>query len=91
MPGPSAAPPNPFRRGTSIQFETSRAGVARLEVYDVGGRLVRSLLHRELAPGPHALVFDGLDDQGARLASGIYLLRLSAGGETRTRRAVLLP
>ncbi|MBN2172082.1 MAG: T9SS type A sorting domain-containing protein [Candidatus Krumholzibacteriota bacterium] len=86
--GPSY--PNPFNPLTTIGFTLPAAGPVELAVYDVAGRRVATLVDRPLAAGAHRETWGGTDDSGRRVASGVYLLRLSAGGRTATRKAVLL-
>ncbi len=86
--GPVA--PNPAEASVRIVLRVARAGPATLEVVDVGGRHVRALLASPVAAGEHALVWDGRDDAGRDVASGLYLFRLSGAGETRTRKFALL-
>lgn len=83
--------PNPFTRETTVRFETP-AGVdaARLSVYDVAGRLVRTLFNGPAAPRGRAVSWDGVDRRGRPCASGVYFVRLEAGGEHSERRVVLL-
>jgi len=73
--------PNPFNPGTSIRFSLPRAEDVRLAVYDVAGRLVRTLVSAHREAGTHTVTWDGLDDQGKAAASGTYLYRLES--ETR--------
>jgi flagellar hook assembly protein FlgD len=61
-----------------------------LVVYDIAGRVVRTLLERPMAAGYHSEVWDGTDDQGGDVASGLYFCRLSADGHSLTRKMVLL-
>lgn len=82
--------PNPFGPSTTLHFELERAGAGELAVYDVSGRLVRRLAQGWFEAGPHALAWDGTDDQGRRLAPGLYLYRLKAGSLAGTRRMVML-
>ncbi len=83
--------PNPFNPITSIQFNVpSNAGRVELHVYNVSGRLVRTLVNDELAAGPHSVVWNGRDDDGRNLASGIYFAKLTAGDETAERKMALL-
>ena len=82
--------PNPFNTWTTIGFSLPAPAACRLAILDLQGRRVRDLLAREeLPPGRHRVAWDGTDDSGGELASGVYLYRLRAGGETRTRRLVL--
>lgn len=81
--------PNPFNPATTIPFELSRRGRARLTVHDAAGRLVRTLLDAERDAGPHEARWDGADDFGRPAASGVYLCCLAAEGEIR-RRAMSL-
>lgn len=82
--------PNPFNPHTTLRFTLGAAAVASLRVYDVSGRLVRTLVSRPLAAGPHVLTWDGTDDRGGRVASGVYFYRLTAGARTATRKMILL-
>ncbi|MFQ5599850.1 MAG: putative glycoside hydrolase [Candidatus Krumholzibacteriia bacterium] len=82
--------PNPFNPWTRIRFGLAREGHAHVAVYDVAGRLVRTLVDRQLPAGSHRARWDGSDWRGRRMGSGIYLYRLTAPGFTRTRKMVLV-
>ncbi len=83
--------PNPFRATTAIVFELPESASVDVTVYDVRGRLVRSLLANEArSPGRHIARWDGRDDRGHGVASGVYFVRLEVAGWVATRRAVLL-
>lgn len=73
--------PNPFNPATTIVFALPQAGPATLEVFDMQGRLVRTLWRGELAAGSHEMLWNGRDDAGRAVPSGGYLARLggSAG------------
>ena len=78
--------PNPFNPSTTLRFELAQAGRATLTVFDARGRRVRVLVDQELPAGPQELTFDGVDDRGSALASGVYYLLLRApDGEQRGR------
>lgn len=82
--------PNPASPTASVAFDLPRTVRARVAVYDVTGRLVRTLADRTFGPGPQRVSWDGRTDTGAEAASGVYLVRLEAGGSADTRKAVLL-
>ena len=82
--------PNPFALATQIPFTLALAGRARLEVYDVSGRLVAVLSDETLPAGPHSVSWTGRDQSGARVPPGVYLLRLEASGLSLTRRVALI-
>jgi len=82
--------PNPFHPAATVEFDLSRAGHVRLEVYDAGGARVRTLYDGDAAAGRHAEVWDGRDDGGRAVASGVYFARLTADRATLSRRMVLL-
>lgn len=83
--------PNPFNPTTAIRFEVPDGGARlALRVYDVEGRLVRTLVEGHRAAGPHTLLWDGSSDSGVASASGVYFYRLEAPGFTQTRKMVLL-
>jgi hypothetical protein len=81
--------PNPFNPSTTIAFDVPAAGRARLEVFDVRGRHVRSLLDADVQSGAHTARWDGRDGDGRRVGSGIYFYRLEAANATRVRKMVL--
>jgi len=81
--------PNPFNPQTSVAFTLPADGPARVAVYDLQGRLVRTLHDGALAAGPHALAWDGRDEGGHAAASGVYLVRASASGFVNISKAVL--
>lgn len=83
------ATPNPFSARTSLSFTLAAAGPVRLEVYDRLGRQVRSLVAGRLEAGTHVATWDGLDGEGSRLKAGVYLVRLTALGQTGAGRLVL--
>lgn len=71
--------PNPFNPQTAIQFTNPRAGQVSLAIYDVQGRLVRTLVDESLTSGSHERMWDGRTDTGSRSASGVYFARMIAG------------
>jgi hypothetical protein len=87
--------PNPFNASTRIEFSLPQAGFVQMQIFDVIGAQVRSLLESYHAAGAYAITWDGKDDRKRTCASGIYLLKLSVssgkGGEmqTATQKLVL--
>ncbi len=83
--------PNPFNPQTTIVFSLPSAARASLLVYNSAGRVIRTLLDgEEKAPGAHAVLWDGRDDRGREVASGVYLYRLAAENRTETRKMLLV-
>jgi len=82
--------PNPFNPSTTIRFALPEAGHVTLAVYDINGRLVRTLVGQPLGAGSHAVVWDGKDAMGRAVASGVYVYRLTAPQGTVTKRMTLL-
>jgi thiol-disulfide isomerase/thioredoxin len=83
--------PNPFNPVTNLTFTVPEgAGRVSLSVYDVSGRLVRTLVNEILPAGRAGVVWDGRDDRGLRLSSGVYFVRLEAGGQRAMRKVTLL-
>jgi hypothetical protein len=83
--------PNPFTRSTVLAFDIPRAEAVRIEVFDITGRRVRTLVSGRWEAGRHHVVWDGRDERGARLAGGVYIHRMTAGTFSGTRHSVLLP
>ncbi|MGD1047742.1 MAG: FlgD immunoglobulin-like domain containing protein [Candidatus Krumholzibacteriaceae bacterium] len=82
--------PNPFNPATKITFGLKGPGGVSLRIYDATGRLVRVLVKGDLSAGRYAEPWDGKDNGGRAVASGIYFYRLDAGTFTQTRKMVLL-
>ncbi|MBT4497741.1 MAG: hypothetical protein HOC74_08470 [Gemmatimonadetes bacterium] len=82
--------PNPFNPETTIRFELPRASVVKLEVFDVLGQRVRTLVAEALPAGMHQVVWDGRSERGAAVGNGLYLYRLEAGDFAQMRRMLLL-
>jgi len=82
--------PNPFNPSTNVMFELARSGQARVDVYDVSGRLVRTLVDGFVGAGEQSIVWDGRDRHGSTTASGLYFVRMRAAGVDETAKAVLL-
>ena len=81
--------PNPFNPSTTLRFDIAHAGSGSLRIHDVRGRLVRSLWAGTFAAGSHTTAWNGRDDHGVAVASGVYVVRLEAGDYRASRRIVL--
>jgi hypothetical protein len=83
--------PNPFNPRTAIQYSLAQNGSVRIELFDIEGRLVRTLVDRaKETAGMHSVVWDGTNDQGRRVGSGIYWAQMRAGSFTSNRKLVVL-
>jgi flagellar hook assembly protein FlgD len=87
----SHAHPNPFNPVTRIAYSVKEAGPVTIEIYNVAGRVVRTLLDVEVEAGAAGyVVWDGTDGGGERCASGVYFYRIAAPGFTTSRKMVML-
>ena len=86
----NAAYPNPFNPKTEISFDLPKPGKTRLVIYDVMGRRVKELVSAEMPAGSHTVTWTGDDQQGKRVASGVYYYRITSGSYTATRPMTLL-
>ncbi|MEF3694590.1 MAG: FlgD immunoglobulin-like domain containing protein, partial [Candidatus Cloacimonadota bacterium] len=82
--------PNPFNPTTTISFSLPAAGPANLSIFNVKGQLVKTLVNGELGFGSHSYVWNGTDNSGSAVSSGIYYYRLNAGNQTETRKMVMV-
>jgi len=82
--------PNPFKPATTIPITLAGAGHVTLEIYDALGRRVRRLLDGPRPGGHQELAWDGRDDDGKALPSGVYFVRLGTDGKTATRKITIL-
>jgi hypothetical protein len=82
--------PNPFNPITSIIYSLPNPGHVRLEVFNILGQCVRVLNDKEMPAGRHTAVWDGTDDNGSDIASGIYFYRIQYGDFNKSRKMLLL-
>ncbi len=82
--------PNPFNPTTRISFAIPEAEHVSLQIFNVDGRKVKTLVDGDLAAGEHTYEWDSTDDSGHRVATGIYLYRLTAGDVTATKKMTLI-
>ena len=82
--------PNPFNSQTVIRFALPTRGQVTLILYNLAGQKVATLVQGVREVGAYTLSWDGRDDQGKDLASGVYLCRLQAGAQIQTRKLVLV-
>ena len=84
--------PNPFNPATTISYSVPEGTLVKvtLKVYDIRGRLVRTLVDEVREPGSYTVFWDGKDDNGWHVSSGVYLYRMRSGDFLQTRKMVLL-
>jgi len=82
--------PNPFNQATKIEFTLSQSGFVSLSIYDLLGRKIRTLVSENLSPGYKSVLWEGKDDSGKEVSSGIYFYRLKIGDYSEAKRLVLL-
>ncbi len=86
----AANQPNPFAPNTSIDYSLATAGNVRIRVYSATGRAVKSLVNARVPAGPHRTTWNGTDDAGRPVASGVYWCRMESGSFRMSRRMILL-
>jgi hypothetical protein len=86
----SGSYPNPTRGAATIEYGLPEAGEVTMAVYDALGRRVATLAEGRQAAGRHQVRWDGRSAAGGRLASGLYFVRLEAGGQVRMRRLTIV-
>jgi hypothetical protein len=82
--------PNPFNPSTAIKYSVAQKAHVTIFVYDVEGRRVRALVDKTLEPGQYRVEWDGRNDNGETLASGVYFFHYQAGGRVFSRKAIML-
>ena len=82
--------PNPFNPTTTIDYSLPEASKVRLDIYNVKGQLVRTLLNGDMPAGMHSVLWDGRDNNNAAVASGVYFYRVSSPKATQTKRMLLM-
>ncbi|MCK5149114.1 choice-of-anchor D domain-containing protein [bacterium] len=82
--------PNPFNPETTIHYQTAEAAMTTLNIYDISGRLVKSLVDQALPAGMHQATWKALDSKGNRVPSGVYLYQLKSGNVVIQRKMLLM-
>lgn len=82
--------PNPFNATTKIYFALSEQSLVRLEIFDIGGRLVNTIIDGYYQAGNHSITWNGTNSSGEVLSSGVYLYKLEAAGKVEAKRLVLI-
>ncbi len=86
----NSAYPNPFNPSTTLSFSLKETALTSLEIYNQKGQLVKNLVNSELEAGTHKYVWNGDDNQGTKVSSGLYFYRLKSGKFSSTRKMVLM-
>jgi len=82
--------PNPFNPSTTIAFEMAREGQVCIEVFNIKGQKVKTLLNGVRSAGSHTVVWNGCDDSGMAVSSGVYFYRLNADRFVATKKMILV-
>ena len=82
--------PNPFNPETTIRYAVAQVGMVRVYIYGLTGQVVRTLVDGERAAGRYSVIWDGTDDAGRDVGSGVYLCRMVAGSYRRCRKLVMM-
>ena len=82
--------PNPFNAATTIQYTLNERCNVILKVYDIRGALVRTLVNQVITPGIHSVDWDGIDSNGNKVSSGVYIYKIQTGGFSKTNKMLLI-
>ena len=82
--------PNPFNPTTTVEFSLSAAADVRLDIYNILGQRVTTLLDEKLPSGAHRVVWDATNGDGQRVATGIYLYKLQVDSDKETKKMMFL-
>jgi hypothetical protein len=82
--------PNPFDEATTLEYTLSREREVTMQVYNVLGQWVETLVDSRTSAGVHTVTWDGTNRYGDRVGSGVYFVRMEAGSTTETQKVVLV-
>jgi hypothetical protein len=85
-----AAQPNPFNPATTVPFELEGRGRVYIQIFDVNGRLTRTLLNEVRSPGKQQVTWDGRNDSGETVSSGVYFIKMRTGRFSAVEKAVFV-
>ena len=82
--------PNPFNPGTAIKYELPKMSEVSLKIYNILGQEVKTLINGKKPAGYHKVTWDGRNNLGIKVSSGLYIYRIKAGEFIDTKKMVLL-
>ena len=82
--------PNPFNPETSITYQVPKTSLVKIEVFKLLGQKLRTLVNEERNPGSYQIMWNGLDDQGKSVSSGVYLYKMQSGDFSTIKKMVLV-
>ncbi|MDP8220270.1 MAG: T9SS type A sorting domain-containing protein, partial [Candidatus Stygibacter frigidus] len=82
--------PNPFNPETTIKMALKTNGLVRIDIYNVRGQMVRTLVNEYMDAGNHDIIWNGVDDHGQKLGSGVYFYNMKFGKYTSTKKMILM-
>ena len=82
--------PNPFNPETTIRYSVSEKNPVRIDIYNVKGQVVRTLVNEEKASGNHSVVWNGKDNSGRSVGSGVYFYKMKAGKFSSSKKMILM-
>lgn len=82
--------PNPFNPTTEIKYLAPQAGQVKLEIFNIAGQRIKILVDESVEAGLKTITWDGTNDRGSAVTSGVYFYRLTAGAQSETRKMILL-
>jgi hypothetical protein len=82
--------PNPFNPTTDVKFSLSEPGAVRIDVFNIKGEKVRTLVDGEMEAAFHTVTWNGVDDSGRNVGSGVYFYKMRAGKYTSTKKMILM-
>jgi hypothetical protein len=82
--------PNPFRSQTTINYALSKSAPVTLEIFNLKGQLIKTIVNQNQTKGVHAIIWNGSNEQGQPVATGVYLLNMTAGQDSHTGKLLKL-
>lgn len=82
--------PNPFNPSTSIEYEIPKSGGVEISIYDLNGRLVKTLVQENQQQGRHQVIWDGLDKSNQKVVSSFYIYSIKFDNTTLSKKMVLI-
>ena len=82
--------PNPFNPTTTIDYYAQQGGIVEIKIFNVKGELIKTLVSEHKQPGNYSTVWDGKNNRGSKLLSGVYFYTLRTGDNTSSKKMVML-